>query len=46
VKRGVAFEGPDVGREQAEADRATPIAVVDAVDQRRQFLPPLVAGIE
>jgi hypothetical protein len=32
MKGGVAPEGPDIGREQAEADRAAAIAVVDAVD--------------
>ena len=46
VKRGMALEGPHIGRKQAEADRAAAVAVVDAVDQRRQFLAPVVVGRE
>ena len=46
VKRGVALEGADVARKQAESDRAAPVAVVDAVDERREFLAPIVVGRE
>lgn len=43
MKGRVALERPHLGRQQAEADRAAAVAVVDAVDQRRQFLaPPIV----
>lgn len=42
----VALEGPHVERQQAEADRATAVAVVDPVDHRRQFLAPLDGGRE
>jgi hypothetical protein len=31
VKGGMTFERPDIGREQAEADRAAPVAVVRTV---------------
>ena len=44
MKGGVALEGAHVRRKQAKADRATAVAVVDAVDQRREFLAPLVVG--
>ena len=46
VKGGMALERPHIGRKQAEADRATAVAVVDAVDQRRQFLAPVIVGRE
>jgi hypothetical protein len=46
VKRGVPLERAHVGRKEAEADRAAAVAVVDAVDQRRQFLAPVVVGRE
>jgi hypothetical protein len=39
-KRDMAFEVPHFGREQSEADGATPVGPVDAVDQQRE---PLVA---
>jgi hypothetical protein len=42
----MALEGADIGREKTEADRAAPKAVVDAVDQRRQFLAPVIVGRE
>ena len=42
----MALERPHVGRQQAEADRAAAVAVVDAVDQRRQFLAPVIVGRE
>src|SRR5271170_1153462 len=44
VKRGVALERTHVGRKEAEADRAAAVAVVDAVDQRRQFLAFVIVG--
>src|SRR5947209_19626986 len=34
------LERPHVGREEAETDCAAAVAVLDAVDQRRQFLTP------
>jgi hypothetical protein len=46
VKRGMALERADVGRKKAEADRAAAVAVVDAVDQRREFLAPVIVGGE
>jgi hypothetical protein len=46
VKGGVALEGPHVARKQAEPNGAAPVAVVDAVDERREFLAPLVGGRE
>jgi hypothetical protein len=36
----MAFELPHFGREQSEADGATPVSPVDAVDQQRE---PLMA---
>ena len=42
----MALEGPHVGRKQAKPDRASAVAVVDAVDQRRQFLAPVIVGRE
>ena len=32
------LEGPNIGRQQAETNRATAVTVIDAVDQRRQLL--------
>ena len=46
MKRGMPFERPHVGRKQAEADGAAPVAVVDAVDERREFLAPVIVGGE
>src|SRR5579872_6106696 len=46
VKGGMALKRPHVGRQEAEADRAAAVAIVDAVDHGRQFLAPLVGGIE
>ena len=46
VKGGMALEGPHPGRKQAEGDGATSVTVVDAVDERRQFLSPVVIGCE
>jgi hypothetical protein len=46
VKRRMALECPHFGRQQAEADRAAAVAVVDAVDQRRQLLAPVSVGRE
>jgi hypothetical protein len=42
----MALERPDIGRKQAEADRAAAVAAVDAIDQRRQFLAPAAIGVE
>ena len=42
----MAFEGPHVDGKQPEANRAAAVAVIDAVDQRRQFLAPAVVGGE
>ena len=39
-ERGMAFELPHFGWEQSEADGATPVSPVDAVDQQRE---PLMA---
>ena len=46
VKRRMALERAHIGREQAEADGAAAVAVVDAVNQRRQFLAPVIVGRE
>ena len=46
MKSGMALERAHIGRKQAEADRAAAITVIDAVDQRRQFLAPAVVGGE
>src|SRR5438128_2433884 len=46
IKGSMALEGPHAGRKQAEADRAAAVAVVDAIDQRRQFLAPVGIGRE
>jgi hypothetical protein len=46
VEGGMALERPHAGRKQAEADRGAAVAVVDAVDQRRQFPAPVVIGRE
>jgi hypothetical protein len=46
VKGGVTLERAHVVRKQAEADRAAAVAVVDAVDERRQFLAPVIVGRE
>src|SRR5215472_13918072 len=46
VKGGVALEGPHVARKQSEANGASAVAVVDAVDQRREFLATAVVGRE
>ena len=42
----MALERPHVRWKQAEADRAAAVAVVDAVDQRRQLLAPVSVGRE
>ena len=46
VKRRMALERPYVAWKQSEADGATAVPVVDAVDQRRQFLAPAVVDRE
>ena len=46
MKRRVPFEGAHVAWKQSEANRAAAIAVIDAVDQRRQFLAPVIVGRE
>src|SRR5882724_2288515 len=46
VKSRMALERPHARRKQAEANRATAVAVVNAVDQRREFLAPVVVGRE
>jgi hypothetical protein len=46
MKGGMSLERTHVGRKQAEADCAMSVAVVDAVDQRREFLAPVVVGRE
>ena len=42
VKGRMPLECPHIGREQAESDCAAAVAIVDAIDQRRQFLAPVV----
>src|SRR5437899_1892586 len=42
----MALERPHTRRKQAEADRTTAVAVVYAVDQRRQFLARVAVGRE
>jgi hypothetical protein len=46
VKGGMALERAHLGRKQAEADGAAAVAVVDAVDQRRQFLASVIVDGE
>jgi hypothetical protein len=46
VKGGMALKRPHTGRKQAESNRAAAVPVVDAVDQRREFLAPVVIGRE
>src|SRR2546430_16376227 len=46
VKGGMALEGPHPGWKRAEGDSATSVTVVDAVDERRQFLSPVVIGCD
>jgi len=46
MKSGVPFESPHVARQQSEANGAAPVTVIDAVDQRRQFLAPAGVGGE
>jgi hypothetical protein len=46
VKGGAALERPHVRGKEAEADRAAAVAVIDAVDQRRQSLAPVGVGRE
>ena len=46
MESGVALERAHIGRKQAEPDRAAAVAVVDEVDERRQFLAPVVVGRE
>ena len=43
---GVAFERPHLRRQQAEADRAAAVTVVDPVDERREFLTAAIVGRE
>jgi len=43
---GMALERAHVWRKQAEADRAAAVAVIDAVDQRRELLAPVIVGRE
>ena len=40
------LERPHIARKQSEANRASAVAVIDAVDQRRQFLAPVIVGRE
>jgi hypothetical protein len=40
MKRGVALERPDIGRKEAETDRAAAVTVVDAVHGMRIVPPP------
>jgi hypothetical protein len=42
----MALERAHVWRKQAEADRAAAVAVIDAVDQRRELLAPVIVGRE
>jgi hypothetical protein len=42
----VSVEGAHIGRKEPEANGASAVAVVDAIDQRRQFLAPAVVGRE
>ena len=44
VKGRMAFERPHIGRKQPEADRTAPVTVVAAVEERLQFLAPVVVG--
>jgi hypothetical protein len=42
----MAFKRPHLRRQQAEADRAAAVTVVDAIDERREFLTPAIIGRE
>ena len=44
MKHGVTR--PHVGVQEAEADRAAAVTVINTIDHWRQFLAPLVGGIE
>ena len=46
VKGGVTFKPAHVARKQAKADRTAAVAVIDTIDQRRQFLAPVSVGRE
>ena len=46
VEGGVALERAHVARKQSEANGASAISVVDAVDQWRQFLAPVAVGVK
>jgi len=46
LESAVAFERAHLRRQEAEADRATAVTVVDAVDERREFLTPAMIGRE
>ena len=42
----MSLERAYIGGKQAKADCAAAVAIVDAVDQRRQFLAPAAIGVE
>src|ERR1700730_6539356 len=46
MKRRMPLERPHVGWKQAKANGAAAVAVVDAVDERRQLLAPVIVGRE
>jgi hypothetical protein len=46
MKRGMALKGAHVAREEAKSNRTAAVSVIDAVDQRRQFLAPVIVGRE
>ena len=46
MKRRVPFEGAHVAWKEPEPNRAPAIAVIDAIDQRRQFLAPVIVARE
>jgi hypothetical protein len=46
LESGMAFKRPHLRRQQAKADRAAAVTVVDAVDERRQFLTPAIVACD
>jgi hypothetical protein len=46
LESSMAFEFAHLRRQEAEADRAAAVAVVDPVDERREFLTLAVVGRE
>jgi hypothetical protein len=46
LKGGVTLERAHIARKEAETNGAATVAIVDAVDERREFLAPVIVGRE